>query len=477
MTFFKKHVTLQQQSRRHLRCISVDPTGTRMLTGSACGTLCLWDFSALKHSLTPLRTLIPVEGQGIRQVLWLKDTGGFIVLNEGITNSIQVFTKTCQRIGEMARGDQYILDQRKTKGHTREIMGIGLMENDTLISWGADGTVRKFPIPSPSEEPTAPIPCKEVLCLKRGLEITDLVIMNGLFLLTCSDESVKAFKTKGPWTGTPIWQLNVKTVRLFVWNNFLIAITDQEIILFENRKIMTRTAVDSFRDATLLNDQLILVTGDSCHSFSLPDLKLSSTQEFQADLIATVPKHTQLCLGHQNEIHLLYGEELKKPAGILLADPSAKRTSTESGFIPHGEILCPNEEYEQADLSSSLHAYRLNRAKQERHSNKPVPPLVGYGHGGRIGTSITQQIMAKHVAGRKDTYLDEDPRKALLRFADAEPKYVGPAYKETQPDPVLDQTLLEQEAEEQAKRIKLTEEEESQVKKAMRLRSKLTLFQ
>lgn len=40
----------------------------------------------------------------------------------------------------------------------------------------------------------------------------------------------------------------------------------------------------------------------------------------------------------------------------------------------------------------------------------------------------------------KETWMDEDPREAILKFADAaakDPKYIAPAYAQTQPETVF----------------------------------------
>lgn len=40
----------------------------------------------------------------------------------------------------------------------------------------------------------------------------------------------------------------------------------------------------------------------------------------------------------------------------------------------------------------------------------------------------------------KETWMEEDPREAILKYADAaekDPKYIAPAYAQTQPDPVF----------------------------------------
>jgi WD repeat-containing protein 70 len=40
----------------------------------------------------------------------------------------------------------------------------------------------------------------------------------------------------------------------------------------------------------------------------------------------------------------------------------------------------------------------------------------------------------------KETWMDEDPREAILKYADAaekDPKFIAPAYSQTQPKPVF----------------------------------------
>ncbi len=73
---------------------------------------------------------------------------------------------------------------------------------------------------------------------------------------------------------------------------------------------------------------------------------------------------------------------------------------------------------------------------------------------GRIGSSVTQSIMRTLI---KDTRRDEDPREALLKYAELaerDPKFVSPAYAETQPTAIFDEEQLRREAEEEAKQSK-----------------------
>jgi WD repeat-containing protein 70 len=48
----------------------------------------------------------------------------------------------------------------------------------------------------------------------------------------------------------------------------------------------------------------------------------------------------------------------------------------------------------------------------------------------------------------KDTWMDEDPREAILKYAEAaekEPKFIAPAYSKTQPKPVFQESDSEDE--------------------------------
>ncbi|KAM1244181.1 hypothetical protein COP2_036619 [Malus domestica] len=62
--------------------------------------------------------------------------------------------------------------------------------------------------------------------------------------------------------------------------------------------------------------------------------------------------------------------------------------------------------------------------------------MMGPGFGGRVGASkgslLTQYLMK--------TWMDEDPREAILKYADVaakEPKYIAPVYAQTQPEAVF----------------------------------------
>lgn len=78
-------------------------------------------------------------------------------------------------------------------------------------------------------------------------------------------------------------------------------------------------------------------------------------------------------------------------------------------------------------------------------SHRPDLPVSGHGKGGRVNMN-QQQAVIKTFA--KDTTRDEDPREALLKYADLaenDPLWVSNVYKKTQPDPVFQEDDEEEE--------------------------------
>lgn len=108
--------------------------------------------------------------------------------------------------------------------------------------------------------------------------------------------------------------------------------------------------------------------------------------------------------------------------------------------------------------------------KDPLKAHKPELPITGPGFGGRVGASkgslLTQYLLKVmclfpidhsllHLVKNKiliicaplqqggmikETWMEEDPREAILKYADVaakDPKYIAPAYAQTQPESVF----------------------------------------
>lgn len=115
--------------------------------------------------------------------------------------------------------------------------------------------------------------------------------------------------------------------------------------------------------------------------------------------------------------------------------------------------------------------------KDPLKSHKPELPITGPGHGGRVGTTkgslLTQYLLKVEISFShlvlcglclcerdlhcglmqqggliKETWMEEDPREAILKYADVaekDPKFIAPAYAQTQPEPVFAKSDSEEE--------------------------------
>ncbi|KAK4363650.1 hypothetical protein RND71_018891 [Anisodus tanguticus] len=75
--------------------------------------------------------------------------------------------------------------------------------------------------------------------------------------------------------------------------------------------------------------------------------------------------------------------------------------------------------------------------KDPLKSHKPEQPITGPGFGGKLGStkgSLLTQYLFKQGGLIKETWMEEDPREAILKHADAtakDPKFIAPAYADT----------------------------------------------
>lgn len=155
-----------------------------------------------------------------------------------------------------------------------------------------------------------------------------------------------------------------------------------------------------------------------------------------------------MCGNGDGTVTMLYSPAASKKGALLPIQKAPAAASTEA-FVGYsqGGIQTPNALPLFKTLEGrSLKRIRIKARQDPVKSHRPELPVDGPGAGGRLGSSVTQSIMKSII---KDTRRDEDPREALLKFAEIaekDPKFVSPAYQLTQPQPILDSALLEREA-------------------------------
>lgn len=160
-------------------------------------------------------------------------------------------------------------------------------------------------------------------------------------------------------------------------------------------------------------------------------------------------------------VQVLFDRQLSVNGALLCALRAPKRTADAVVSTTVSQIYTPfslplfrvrvrERERERARLTGALaqedrppqmmRGARIKEQRQKERSTVPEMPLTGPGKGGRITNISTwaQHYVKNYVV--KSTPIDEDPREALLRYADKaeqHPYWVAPAYQRTQPKPVF----------------------------------------
>lgn len=146
------HELIIKTHDRAVTTIALDPSGTRLITGSNDCTIKLHDLSALTPStIRAFKTVDPfttkpsqtAESHGIHQVMYGPHSGGqFLCITA--TSQARIFSRDGELISEFVKGDMYLRDKHNTKGHTSEITSGAWhpTNRDRFVTAGTDSTVR-----------------------------------------------------------------------------------------------------------------------------------------------------------------------------------------------------------------------------------------------------------------------------------------------------------------------------------------------
>jgi WD40 repeat protein len=125
-----------------INCIELDKSNSRLVAGSDDHILSFWDLDNMNSSLTPFRTLRPIDGQPIVALSFNSKQDKLLVCGGGCQPKL--LTRDGREIVEFVKGDMYIKDLKYTKGHTSNIThGLCNPFDDHLCyTSGVDGTLR-----------------------------------------------------------------------------------------------------------------------------------------------------------------------------------------------------------------------------------------------------------------------------------------------------------------------------------------------
>ncbi|KAL3647680.1 hypothetical protein CASFOL_008648 [Castilleja foliolosa] len=460
--------------------LAVDPTGSRVLSGSYDYTVRMYDFQGMNARLQSFRQLEPSEGHQVRSLSWSPSADRFLC----VTGSAQakIYDRDGLTLGEFVKGDMYIRDLKNTKGH---ITGLTCGEwnplaKETILTSSEDGSLRIWDVndfksqkqvikPKPSRPGRIPV----TTCTwdREGKRIAGGI----------GDGSIQIWNIKAGWGSRPdvyvakghtddITSLKFSSDGLILLSRSF----DGTLKVWDLRKM--KEALHAFDDlpnnyaqtnVAFSPDEQLFLTGRSVEKNSTTGGMLCLYDRVKMELVSRVgisptfsvvqcawhPRLNQILATvgdrHEGGTHILYDPTLSE-RGALVCVARAPRKQSIDDFQAQPVIHNPHALPMFRDQPSRKRQ-REKILKDPLKSHKPEVPMNGPGHGGRVGTtksSLLTQYLLKQGGMIKETWMDEDPREAILKYADIavkDPKYIAPAYAETQPETILAQSDSDEE--------------------------------
>ncbi|KAI8987411.1 WD40-repeat-containing domain protein [Mycotypha africana] len=449
----------------HIRTVSaltLDPSGTRLVSGSYDYDVKLWDFAGMDRSFKPFRTIQPCGEHQIHNLQYSL-SGDSILIISGSARA-KIFDRDGYELSEYAKGDPYIRDLRHTDGHVGALTsGAWHPTNKQIFATSSqDGTIREWDVERVRKQKTTIV----YKSRERG----------GRSSCTALAYSHDAKYIAGAYQdGTlQIWNSTGNHIRPAV------SIpdahqkgTETSCILFsrDNNTMVTRGGDDSVkcrRSAFTSFAKLIYqinakkpvktsynldIVNPEVNVIFSPDEKLILTDVSQSSVVKVLwhPRINQIITGSADGSMTVFYSPTHSVRGAKLCVVKKAKTRAVDDYEITGPIITPHAlPMFKNDEPRTSKRKREKLRKDPKASHRPELPVSGHGKGGRINMS-QQQAVIKSFA--KDTTRDEDPREALLKYADVaenDPMWVSNIYKKTQPKPVF-REVDEEEEEEQKK--------------------------
>nr|CAG4650023.1 EOG090X0364 [Sida crystallina] len=469
--------------------LSVDPAGARLVSGSLDYDVKFWDFAGMDSSLHSFRSVRPCECHPIINLQY-SITGDQVLVIAGNAQA-KVLDRDGYEKAECVKGDQYISDMAKTKGHTAGLTcGCWNPRDKTeFLTSSRDGTNRTWNVEDMKTNHKGIMKCRSQGGL-RAEPTCSSYSRDGLLIgCGCFDGSIQMWDTRKMFVNTSILIRNghqsstdiSAIVFSYDGRQFATRGGDETLKLWDLRQ--TKQAVHSatglfsrfaMTDCCFSPDDRLLCTGTSFQKGEAGGhIVFYDRQTFQkvydievakTHVVRTLwhPKLNQILVGGSDGSIRIYFDADRSNRGAKLCIAKPKKRVRQNEMMSTMRIITPHAlpMFREDKPKSSRRALEKSR-KDPVASRRPDLPMFGKGSGGRVAASgsTLSSFIVRNLGIAQRIEDDQDPREAILRHASeaaANPYWVSPAYNITQPKPIFQQTT---EAEDK-------NEDESEAKKA-----------
>nr|XP_054764325.1 WD repeat-containing protein 70-like [Lytechinus pictus] len=477
------HEIVLNHGNKSVSAVALDPSGSRLVTGGYDFDVRFWDFAAMDPSLNSFRSFQPFECHQIRTLQY--SITGDRILMVAAKPQAKVVDRDGFEVMECVKGDQYIVDMAKTKGHTAMLNG-GCWNpkvKEEFITCANDGTVRLWDVNQAWKQ-------QQVIKFRgQGGQKTNptcCVYSRDAKLIGagCQDGSIQLWDMKRPLVRPTYQQKNAHgkgtdtSCITFSYDN-LIFVTrggDDTMKSWDlrnfKRPVNVVTGLESFypvAECCFSPDDKMILAGQSVRREQEGKLmfydrttfkKITELECGQGSVVRCMwhPKLNQIIIGSGSGLAKVFYDPNRSHRGAKLCMVKKRRKRVEPDIVKSEHIVAPvmsrRGRHRNREEPQEIMAYKKQMKDRQDpvKSRKPDLPIK-QGQGGRIaaGGSTLSRYVAINIALTKKVDPNISARDAILRHAkDAEenPLWIAPAYKHTQPNPIFHESDEEEEEEE-----------------------------
>ncbi|KAH6948008.1 hypothetical protein HPB50_022442 [Hyalomma asiaticum] len=462
----KEDITLRHGSKI-VSALALDPNGARLVTGGYDFDITLFDFAGMDLSLQPFRSLRPCECHQIRNLEYSCTGDSFLVVSGNA--QAKVLDRDGFEVMECVKGDQYITDMARTKGHVA-MLNYGCWHprsREDFLTCANDGTLRLWNVDKPNCH-KALVKTKQQGGL-RAIPSTCRFSRDGQLLVAgCQDGSLQFWDQRRTLVhpSHTVREAHRRGVDVtcvaFAQDGRQLATRscDDTMKLWDLRALRpsalhTFAALDNLYPATdcgFSPDDRVIYTATSKSSGD-GQLVFFERDTLQEVMRLRMPAPVARIIWHARlnqilaglacgEVRLMY-DTAYSHHGALLCVSKASRAKPSPQGLTQAQVLTPHALPLFREERPRSTRKRLEKARKDPVlSQRPDLPVTGPGQGGRIasaGNTLSSYIV-RNLGTTKRVDDNVDPREAILKYAKEaaeNPYWVTPAYAATQPKPVF----------------------------------------
>jgi len=473
------HEMIIKTHDRAVTAITLDPSGGRLVTGSMDCTLKLHDFASMTPTtIRAFRSVDPTATKGsantethpVHQAVFNPLSAGHLLVATALPQA-RIMTRDGETIAEFVKGDMYLRDMHHTKGHISEVTTGTWHPTDRnlCVTAGTDSTLRIWDVNNPRSQ-------KEVIVHKSkaaGSAGRSRMTAVGwgsptqgqnLLVSAALDGSLIMWSGNGPYA-RPAAEVreahtaNTWTSSLDISADGRLVVTrggDDTIKLWDTRKFkqpvntVTHTSTSAQYSTSSIcfspNSTSVITGSDTGHLYILnpatlkPELVTPVTPGSALITALWHPKLNQIVTGSANaEVHVLYNPNTSFNGAKTVMSRAPKRhhidddpnlTTDLANGISSDAVIVPGGVRPTGSGYASRHPeVGLTASGRSRDPRRPhVPQQTPFAKTNPDKEYVRSQIPLSSLR-------DEDPREALLKYADKaknDPLFTN-AWKETQP--------------------------------------------